>query len=126
MNHQYEIDQIVHIVKNDKQPWTVGKEGKVASQIEDVPPWEYCGPGPYYYIFVEHSEYSSSGCVLPESALQELSKKYEFTLDYDPDPDADYEPDEDDLDYCALCSGTGYVEELLSDCPDCGGQGFYS
>ncbi len=41
------------------------------------------------------------------------------------DPDYD-EADEEELDYCSLCRGTGYVEELLSTCPDCGGQGFYS
>lgn len=39
--------------------------------------------------------------------------------------DSDLYEYEEDWDYCSLCSGTGYVEELLSSCPDCGGLGFF-
>lgn len=39
--------------------------------------------------------------------------------------DPDYEDlDEEEENYCSLCSGSGYVEELLSSCPDCRGLGF--
>lgn len=32
--------------------------------------------------------------------------------------------DDDDADVCPLCDGVGDVEELLSECPDCGGSGY--
>jgi hypothetical protein len=34
-------------------------------------------------------------------------------------------PDEDEPEYCPLCSGTGYLEELMGDdCPVCAGTGY--
>ncbi|MBW4418333.1 MAG: hypothetical protein KME13_03795 [Myxacorys californica WJT36-NPBG1] len=68
--HLYQLNQKVLIFHNDKQPWTVGKVGEIASLINEPHPWDYCGNEPYYYVFVDHSEGSSSGCVLIQSALK--------------------------------------------------------
>lgn len=40
----------------------------------------------------------------------------------DESPSDDFEDDE--YNYCELCSGTGHVEELASRCPECDGLGY--
>lgn len=64
----YKVGEKVRILSNERQPWTVGEIGLIEEQLLN-PGSPYRGRGPYYYVRVEHSESSSSGCVLEESEL---------------------------------------------------------
>lgn len=72
--HRYKLNQMVWIIRNPRQPWTIGKLGKVARLMDEPNPWDFQGEGPYYYLFVDHSSCSSSGCVLPESYLTDTPR----------------------------------------------------
>lgn len=40
------------------------------------------------------------------------------------DDDDTYYDSDDELEYCEYCSGSGFVEELLGECPECDGMGY--
>lgn len=69
---KFKKGQQVIILQNPSQPWTEGKIGLVARvESEEFSPL----PGlqgilPWYYVLVEHSSSSCSGCVLAESQIQ--------------------------------------------------------
>lgn len=67
--HEYQIDQKVLILKNDRQPLTVGKVGTIVAFISEPNPKYFPEDEPYYYVFVNISEGDSTGCVLTQSAL---------------------------------------------------------
>lgn len=70
MTHHYRINQKIVVLRNQAQPWTIGKIGKIAKHIDDPPPYIKRGNEPHYYVWVVHSRGSTSGCVLVESEMK--------------------------------------------------------
>lgn len=81
MQHKYRLNQKVLIKENARQPWTVGKIGRIANLMDEPHRCDYVGDYPYYYVFVDHSAGSSSGCVLAEPALEPQTRKTALTAE---------------------------------------------
>jgi hypothetical protein len=70
---KFKEGQQIIILHNPSQPWTEGKNGRVArvetQKFSPLPSLQ--GILPWYYVLVdEHSGSFSSGCVLAESQIQ--------------------------------------------------------